>query len=220
MLPCGTGMSCPSPGLTLTGFLPLAQGMGIAATGDCTPRKANKAVQTEEAVERPEEKRRQSPSPPPSLGKGRPRRRRICLLVPDETHPLVLFPELIPGYCTEEMILEEERVAAWQRSQQLLGPKASVTQDCSGTSRTWAASMTTTSVVSGQAISTTTGLTPATQPRSGSAPMLPGSPAPTSGQRPSGLGRDAASSGSSTRARSKDRACKQHKARIHHSCNK
>ncbi|KAM9030487.1 uncharacterized protein PRD47_001606 isoform 2-T2 [Ara ararauna] len=105
------------------------------------------------------------------------------------------FPELIPGYHTAEMILEEERVAEWQRSQQLLGPKASVTQDCSGTSRTWAASMTTTLVVSGQAVSTTTGLTPATQPRSGSAPMLPGSPAPTSGQRPSGLGRDATSSG-------------------------
>ncbi|KAM9526157.1 uncharacterized protein ACIB01_015703 [Guaruba guarouba] len=81
-------------------------------------------MQPEEAVERPEEKRRQSPSPPPSPGNGRPRRRSICLLVPGETHPLVLFPELIPGCPTTEMILEEERVAAWQCSRQLLGPKA------------------------------------------------------------------------------------------------
>ncbi|KAM9514354.1 uncharacterized protein ACIB01_019002 [Guaruba guarouba] len=146
-------------------------------------------------VERPEEKRRQSPSPPPSPGNGRPRRRSICLLVPGETHPLVLFPELIPGCPTTEMILEEERVAAWQRSQQLLGPKAAITRDCSGTSRTRAASTTTTSVVSGQAVSTITGLIPTPQPRSGSAPVLPGTPAPISGQRPSGPGQDATSSG-------------------------
>ncbi|KAM9520411.1 uncharacterized protein ACIB01_017180 [Guaruba guarouba] len=177
-------------------------------------------MQPEEAVERPEEKRRQSPSPPPSPGNGRPRRRSICLLVPGETHPLVLFPELIPGCPTTEMILEEERVAAWQRSQQLLGPKAAITRDCSGTSRTRAASTTTTSVVSGQAVSTITGLIPTPQPRSGSASVLPGTPAPISGQRPSGPGQDATSSGSPTRARSKNRACKRHKARIHHSCNK
>ncbi|KAM9525572.1 uncharacterized protein ACIB01_015413 [Guaruba guarouba] len=57
---------------------------------ECTPGTADKAVQTEEAVERPEEKQQQSPSPPPSLGKGRPRRRSICLLVPGEAHPLAL----------------------------------------------------------------------------------------------------------------------------------
>ncbi|KAM8987918.1 uncharacterized protein PRD47_017291 [Ara ararauna] len=118
------------------------------------------------------------------------------------------------------MILEEERVAAWQRSQQLLGPKAAITRDCSGTSHTRAASTTTTSVVSGQAVSAITGLIPTPQPRSGSAPVLPGTPAPISGQRPSGLAQDATSSGSPTRARSKNRACKRHKARIHHSCNK
>ncbi|XP_065520273.1 uncharacterized protein LOC136006174 [Lathamus discolor] len=198
---------------------------------DRAPGRANKAVQTEEAVERPEDERRQSPSPPPSPGNGRPCRRSICLRVPGETHPMVLYPELIPGYPPPELILEEEKEAAYQRFRQLSGSKAAGSQGCSGTSRTQAASVTTPSVISGQAASTTAGLTHTTQPGSRSVPVLPvlccfpETPAPFSGQRPSGLGRDAASSGSSTsasssRARCKHRACKRHKARIHHFCDK
>ncbi|XP_065550831.1 serine/arginine repetitive matrix protein 1-like isoform X2 [Lathamus discolor] len=166
---------------------------------ESAPRTADKAVQTEEAVERREEERRQPPSPAPSLQKGRPRRRRICLLVPGETHPLALFPELHPGYPIVEEILEREREAAWQRPRWVLGPKAATSQGSSGSRRTRAASTAAASVVSGQAASTGTGLADTTQPGSGSAPVLPGS----------------STSASSTRSGPRDRARKRHKEEDH-----
>ncbi|XP_030328434.1 uncharacterized protein LOC115601966 isoform X2 [Strigops habroptila] len=164
----------------------------------CTPGTADKAVQTEEAVERPEEKRRQSPSPSPSPGNRRLRRRSICLLVPCETHPLVQFPELIPGYPSTEAILEKEREAAWQRFHQLLRPKSDAVPSTSGegmslgtviargssrTNCTQAAFAATTSVISGLAAFTTTGLTHTSQPRSRSVPVLGGSSTPASSTR-------------------------------------
>ncbi|NWS50484.1 P121C protein, partial [Probosciger aterrimus] len=90
----------------------------------CTPVKLDKALQTEKAVERPEQKRRQSPSPPPSPRNGRPRKRSICLLVPWDNEPLVLPPAPDPGYPITEEIIEEERQAAQQRLRRLLRPKA------------------------------------------------------------------------------------------------
>ncbi|XP_062462209.1 proline-rich protein 2-like [Pezoporus occidentalis] len=142
------------------------------------------------AVERAEEKRQQTPSPPPSQGNGRPRRRSICLLVPWDNEPLVLPPGPDPGYPIMAEIIEEERKAAQQRLHRLLGHKAAdevpstsgegtslgtaIAQGSSGTGRTGAASVTTTSVVSGLADSSTSGLTDSSQPRSGSAPVLGG----------------------------------------------
>ncbi|XP_065552630.1 nuclear envelope pore membrane protein POM 121-like [Lathamus discolor] len=88
------------------------------------PVTAPRAVQVEEAVEKPEQKRRQSPSPPPSPGNGRPHRRSICLLVPWDNEPLVLPPAPDPGYPITQEIIEEERKAAQQRLRRLLGYKA------------------------------------------------------------------------------------------------
>ncbi|XP_065550522.1 uncharacterized protein LOC136021822 isoform X3 [Lathamus discolor] len=160
------------------------------------PATPTRAVHVEEAVEKPEQKRRQSPSPPPSPGNGRPRRRSICLLVQWDNEPLVLPPAPDPGYPITQEIIEEERKAAQQRLRRLLGYKAedevpstsgegtsldtAIAQGSSGTSHTWAASAASTSVVSGLGDASTTGLTDSSQPRSGSQPVLGGSPSPAS----------------------------------------
>ncbi|XP_030330657.1 nuclear envelope pore membrane protein POM 121-like [Strigops habroptila] len=184
------------------------------------PGTPKRAVQTEEAVERPEQKRQERPSPPPSPGNGRPRKRSICLLVPWDNEPLVLPPAPDPGYPITPEIIEEERKAAQERLRRLLGHKSDVVpstggedvslgtataQGSSGTSHTEAAFSSTPSDVSGLAASTTNGHMHISQPRSRSPPVLGGTPAPFFGQRPSDLGRVIASSGregvgSSTRA--------------------